>query len=357
MRGIAIALVLFAHCAWPRGVSSAGWVGVDLFFVLSGYLITGILADTREAENRGRSFYIRRALRIVPLYYAVLIAVFIIAPAIRPIRWPQYAALVPQQIWYWTYLCDWPMAFSHPPVVTILGHFWTLSIEEQFYWVWPVVIWSLSRRAAMRLCVLLVVGASILRVYLVTHVPLVLNPSLPVPFEYLFLPTRIDGLVIGALVALALRGPGGTTAVVRWMRPAAVAGAVALVAVCIRRRTVSFTDPWMIMAGYPTLALAFGGIVLYAAVRRAPLLKLAPLRTLGKYSYGMYVLHWPIMTVARLTFHLPDASVGAGRRFAAITLPLTFAAAYLSYHLFEKQFLRLKDVLGSVGPPGHSRSL
>jgi peptidoglycan/LPS O-acetylase OafA/YrhL len=70
------------------------------------------------------------------------------------------------------------------------------------------------------------------------------------------------------------------------------------------------------------------------------------LRTLGKYSYGLYVLHVPIATVARLTFQIPDANVGAGRRFTAIVLPVVFAAAFLSYHLFEKQFLRLKDVLG-----------
>ena len=107
------------------------------------------------------------------------------------------------------------------------------------------------------------------------------------------------------------------------------------------------------MVGYPALALAFGGLVLYAAAWRSTLLELAPLRALGKYSYGLYVLHFPIMTVARLTFHVPDASVGAGGRFTATVLPIVFAAAYLSYHFVEKPFLRLKDVLGSLGPPVH----
>jgi peptidoglycan/LPS O-acetylase OafA/YrhL len=351
VRGIAIAMVLLHHSGWPSPVSSIGWVGVDLFFVLSGYLITGILIDTREASNRARSFYVRRALRIFPLYYAVLVAVFVVAPAIVSIHWPSYRALVPGQIWYWTYLCDWPMAFSHPPIVTILGHFWTLSIEEQFYWIWPLVIWSLSRQAAMRVCGMLIVAASILRIYLVTHVPLVLNPSLVVAFEYLFLPTRVDGLAVGALLALALRGPGGGAAVVRWMRPMAVAGVVAMAAVVARRHTASHDDAWVIMVGYPAIALAFGGVVLYAVMRRSPLLELRPIRALGKYSYGLYVLHQPMIMVARYTFRVPDANVDAGGRFTAIMLPIVFLAAYASYHLFEKHFLRLKRVLAPLEWP------
>jgi len=339
-------MVLLHHCGWPRVFGDAGWIGVDLFFVLSGYLITGILSDTRDSDTRARSFYVRRALRIFPLYYAVLFALFVIAPAVHPISWAQYHALVPEQVWYWTYLADWIMAFAHPPTVTLLGHFWTLSIEEQFYWVWPLVIWALSRRAAMRLCAGMLAVATVLRVYLVLHYPLVLNPSLDVAFEYLFLPTRIDGLVVGSLLALTLRGPDGVAAAVRWVRPAAIASVVALIVLVAWRRSASHDDPWIIMIGYPALAVAFGGMVLYAVVRRSVVLELGVLRTLGKYSYGLYVLHVPIATVARLTFQIPDANVGAGRRFTAIVLPVVFAAAFLSYHLFEKQFLRLKDVLG-----------
>ena len=171
-----------------------------------------------------------------------------------------------------------------------------------------------------------------------------------VAFEYLFLPTRIDGLAVGALVALVLRGPGGAAALVRWLRPAAVAGGGALAVVVIWRGTASHDDPWMIMIGYPAIALAFGGVVLYAVVRRSTVLELAPLRTLGKYSYGLYVLHQPIMMVARGTFRLPDANVGAGRSFTVTMLPIVFVAAYLSYHLFEKHFLRLKNVLGPIEP-------
>jgi peptidoglycan/LPS O-acetylase OafA/YrhL len=237
-------------------------------------------------------------------------------------------------------------------MVTLLGHFWTLSIEEQFYWVWPIVIWSLSGRAAMRLCAGLLVAASALRVYLVMHYPLVISPSFDVAFEYLFLPTRIDGLVVGSFVALALRAPGGVAHIVRWMRPAAIACVVVLVVLVAWRRTASHDDAWVIMIGYPALAVVFGGVVLYAAVRRSRVLELSGLRTLGKYSYGLYVLHVPIATVARLTFHVPDANVGAGRRFTAIVLPIVFAAAYLSYHVYEKQFLRLKDVLGPRPPRG-----
>src|SRR5262249_28977830 len=137
-------------------------------------------------------------------------------------------------------------------------------------------------------------------------------------------------------IALALRGPGGATAVVRWMRPLALAATAVLVATVVVRRTVSHDDPWIILTGYPTLALAFGGIVLYAVTTPSRVLAWQPLRTLGKYSYGLYVLHQPIMTVARIGFHMPDASVGAGRSFTLIMLPIVFVAAWLSYHLYEK---------------------
>ena len=343
VRGIAIALVLLHHCGWPKPIAGPGWIGVDLFFVLSGYLITGILFDTRDAPNRAQSFYVRRALRIFPIYYAVLVILFVITPLVHPVHWRQVDALAGEEAWYWTYLCDWRMAFSHPPTVTILGHFWTLSIEEQFYWLWPIVIWALSRRAALRLCVALLVGATLLRIYLITSVPLVLTPTLQVAFAYLFLPTRIDGLVCGALIALALRGPGGSPAVVRWMRPVGLAATGVLIATVLLRRTASHDDPWIILTGYPTLALAFAGVLLYAVTTPTPFLAWRPLRVLGKYSYGLYVLHQPIMTVARVGLHMPDASVGAGRSFTLIMLPIVFAAAWLSYHLYEKQFLKLKD--------------
>jgi peptidoglycan/LPS O-acetylase OafA/YrhL len=133
------------------------------------------------------------------------------------------------------------------------------------------------------------------------------------------------------------------------MTPAAIAGAVVLVAVIAWRRTVTHEDPWMIMIGYSALAVALGGGVLYAATSRSIILGSVPLRTLGKYSYGLYVLHYPIVIALRLS-----GRVSEGWTFAAVMIPLSLAAAYLSYHLLESPFLRLKDRFGvGANRPAH----
>src|SRR5208282_2036951 len=141
VRGIAILLVLLFHLevSYPPSIPRMffaplllGWSGVDLFFVLSGFLITGILWESRSSPGRARTFYVRRALRILPLYYGVLIAVFIIRPALGPAHRLDDVALANEHVWYWSYLGAWRIALDHPHAATYLTLFWTLSIEEQF---------------------------------------------------------------------------------------------------------------------------------------------------------------------------------------------------------------------------------
>ncbi|HEX6051682.1 MAG TPA: acyltransferase, partial [Gemmatimonadaceae bacterium] len=165
VRGLAVALVLVCHVAWDfsspsymeRGlieVARAGWIGVDLFFVLSGFLITGILLDTRGGPKYFRHFYVRRTLRIFPLYYAILVGVFVITPlvaATRDRRW--FTDIVDQQGWFWTYTSNVFLAVTGRWEQTgILGHFWSLAVEEQFYLIWPAVVLLLSPRQLRTAC-------------------------------------------------------------------------------------------------------------------------------------------------------------------------------------------------------------
>src|SRR5437868_4964541 len=148
LRGIAIVLVLmhqFDLITSPHAIDvafDAGWIGVQLFFVLSGFLITGGLLDTRDQHGYFRGFFVRRVLRIFPLYYAALVATLIAGNT---------------SIWLWTYLSNFR---PHPA----LPHFWSLAVEEQFYLVWPFVVWLAGRRGVIAVGGVMVIAAIVARV-------------------------------------------------------------------------------------------------------------------------------------------------------------------------------------------------
>jgi peptidoglycan/LPS O-acetylase OafA/YrhL len=331
-RGIAIILVMAFHL-WRAPLTALGWSGVDLFFVLSGYLITGILWDSRLEPDRARSFYIRRALRILPLYYGVLVAVFILRPAFGWAHRLDDLALAHEQVWYWTYLCDWRIALNHPPAFTFLTHFWTLSIEEQFYLVWPLIVWRCSRRTLLAIAGTVAAGALLLRIAVVVATA---TPEA----AYALFPCRLDALAVGAILSLGLRGPGGVPAVKRWVFPAAVSGVVVVCALAVFRPSVRFVDPGMMTIGYTALDWMFAGLVLTAATTRSRFLEAAPLRAAGRYSYGLYVYHPIVMWwIVRHVPMLEDSQWGSAIGGAAGSVVL----AYASYHLYESRFLGLKD--------------
>lgn len=332
VRGIAVIMVMAFHI-WRAPLTALGWSGVDLFFVLSGFLITGILWDTRELPGRGRAFYIRRALRILPLYYAVLVGVFILRPLLGWNHRLDDVALAPEQIWYWTYLCDWRIALGHPRAFTFLTHLWSLSIEEQFYLVWPLVVWYCTRRRAMAIAISLVIAACVLRLYVA------FGTSTP-GVAYGLLPCRADALAIGAIVALALRGPGGVDGVRRWVLPLAALGIVTASVLTLVRPTVQFDDVGMIVGGYMAFDWVFAGIVLLAATTRSDLLEARPLRAAGRYSYGLYVFHPMVMWwITRRVPWLERDQL----RFATGAVLGSVLVAWLSYRLYESPFLRLKE--------------
>jgi peptidoglycan/LPS O-acetylase OafA/YrhL len=175
------------------------WVGVDLFFVLSGYLITGILSDTRHSEHYFRNFYARRALRIFPLYYAFLLAIFVLLPRVGLVL-PE-PDVMHHQAWFWTYVSNFYFArLGWLPMST--GHLWSLSIEEQFYLLWPLVVLLIPRQTLARTC------ATLIGVIVVGRAVLI-HLGLSVLQVYLLTPTHLDPLLAGAFVALVARSPRG----------------------------------------------------------------------------------------------------------------------------------------------------
>ena len=183
--------------------------------MLSGFLITGILHDTKESAHRTRNFYARRSLRIFPLYYGLLIVVFAALPFVLPGTDPRLEQVESMRPWLFLYGTN--IFVSIYDKWCILGHFWSLAVEEHFYLVWPLVVFGLLRKAAMRVCGLVVVAALACRLAFIAR-GFVLAP-------YCLTLCRMDSLVIGGFLALAARGEGGLAALAPLGRRVAIGSA------------------------------------------------------------------------------------------------------------------------------------
>lgn len=354
VRGLAILVVLFHNVGYfeeptdtlaikiVRVAIGGGWIGVQLFFVLSGFLITSILLDTKQDAHYFRSFYVRRVLRIFPLYYLTLIVAFLVLPHFMDLGvWAEQARRV--QIWHWTYLLNW---FGSVPG---LSHFWSLAVEEQFYLIWPFVVFLLSMDGLMRTCGVLIVSA------LLTRIMLVLGHA-PVEWAYTFTIARWDALACGAAIAIAMRDPFWYQRAVPWLRRSAIPICVVLLLIAIAEHGILPWSPLSQTAGYSALALLFGYIIMAVVDPSTPtdwirrVVESHWLRFFGKYSYGIYVLHLPIHQLGKLWL---TAWVVGGARLMRVehllvymvgNLVLSTAAAVVVWHLVEHRFLALKDV-------------
>jgi len=353
VRGLAILLVLFIHIggnmpapkndAWKvfGSLTSSCWVGVDLFFVLSGFLITGILYDTGQATNFFRAFYARRFLRIFPLYYGFLFLLGILTIPLD-IEWRSREWI------YLLYLQNTHVmknvhsaAFS--PFITI-DHLWSLAVEEQFYCVWPAMVFFVKDRIKlMKMAGLLMAGSMLVRlVMLYGHKSLWMI--------YVFTPARADSLMIGSVLALLFRSDAALQQQLKrlaiFVLPASV---IVLVILALPTGGLSFSSKNVIIFGYTIIGLASAALItlsltsgtLGVAINR-PFL-----RWLGKCSYGIYVLHLPVM---QLLLHLhtvtqiEDLYSNSWWRLLIVVSTAAFAVglAFLSFEFYESRFLRLK---------------
>jgi peptidoglycan/LPS O-acetylase OafA/YrhL len=357
VRGLAIAGVMALHFMYvsePRDfvsrltsqLSGYGLLGVDLFFVLSGFLITGILYDAKGADAYFRNFYMRRTLRIFPLYFAVLLLLIVFLPATLAAAFdPQLLEMRNQQGWLWTYLTNVYVGREGEFSIPYVSHFWSLAVEEHFYLFWPLLVAYLSRRGAMVACGALSLLALGLRVSL--------SSSGHVLYQQVLTPCRLDTLCIGAFFALAARGPlglAGWGARAKRLLPLTVAAVVALSVV---HKLAPHWDPFVLEFRASVLALVFALVIVSAAddggvtaFKRT--FRWSWLRFLGKYSYGLYVFHGIIAyaferkqlrTVLESTLG-SQALATLVQGAAGVALSLLIAIA--SYELFEIRFLTLK---------------
>ncbi len=337
-------------------ITATGWIGVQLFFVLSGFLITGILVDAVGTPGFFRNFYIRRTLRIFPLYYAVLIFALLVLPHIANVPdWTMVARK--NQWWYWSYLSNWGGVFRHS--IPGFTHFWSLAVEEQFYVAWPVLVFVQSRRRLVALCAVLIATAPLIRIGL--HLA-----GLPTQAGYELTVARWDGLAAGALLALLLRDASLQESLARWIRQMTLASLCALAPLVLYERGSNADDLLVQLAGQSLIALLSASLVYYCVATPAGdapgvqrLMSAAWLRFFGKYSYAMYVFHFPIQHV--LALYLADTLNAGGptarflklMAYLACVVVLSTVAAMISWRVLEKPFLDLKDRIAprGVGQP------
>lgn len=374
VRGIAILLVMIYHLNLMKPAATAaeatwtvwcdaGWVGVDLFFVLSGFLITGILLDGR-GEPAGlalRRFWARRVLRIFPLYYALLLVSFAVLPALASMmndaEGPVGATLAKgvrellgvhgSPVWFWLFVPNFLIAAQGFVEADQLNATWTLGVEEQFYLCWPFVVRLVPRRALPTVLVLVIIGALTARLLLA-------KSGAPWQAAVVLPWCRADALALGGLLALAVRDEKAKDWCLPLGRFLLAGGILSVVTLAASTGSLHQFDRPVYTYGLSLLALAAGGLVVGAVAepKGSPLRLLLErpfLTTCGKYAYGLYLLHVPVLhLVVRLLVawlqELGLLTTRFGTQLFVTTsgVLLTLLLAALVYHLYEAPFLRLK---------------
>lgn len=355
LRGLAILAVLMAHLFWsnnhPEGgalvlffaqAREAGWVGVQLFFVLSGFLITGILYDTLLDQHFFRNFYARRTLRIFPLYYGVL-ALLLIVTRLRGEHWS--SALNG----YLTYTENLRLTHLAPTTAywVNINHFWSLMVEEQFYLFWPMVVFLL--RSRRRIAVAALIGALLsftVRIILAVGGTSALFPYL----AYSWTPACLDGLFVGGLLAMAVRS-NYRNRILDLAMPVLLACSLIIAMLWYMNDGLAPVGNAGIST-FGVLALVIGFAALLAGSLRPrsrvqSVLSAGPVRFLGRYSYGLYIYHGTIgeLVATQLRPMLLSRTHSKGISVIVpglLAFALSIGVAWVSYNFYEQRFLVLK---------------
>ena len=346
LRGLAVLLVIFFHC-YPHTVTKFGWVGVDLFFVLSGFLITGILLDSKASKKYYINFIARRTLRIFPLYYFALLVCLIIIPRFLPFLIDdKYDYYINNQVYFWTYSQNWLFSKTGFPENLTLVHFWSLAVEEQFYLFWPLFVKIFNTRNLLKFTILLIAFSVLFRSYIGQEIGFIS------PYEYMATLSRMDGLLIGAVIAILIRKRK------HWLEKYTkyffVTSLSMVVAGIIYKRSLLFINLSSIFIFIDILAGCL--LVHMLCIKKEDIIqKILNQKIfifLGKYSYGLYVYHYILFMFFDenlksiinkyinndlLTFILAGSTI----------FLFSVGISVLSFKLIEMPFLKMKKIFGA----------
>jgi len=343
IRGIAILLVILFHCrsiAKPTteleyfcfNLLDAGWIGVDLFFVLSGFLITGTLLDNVRSPHFFKNFYIRRTLRIFPLYYAVLLLGMIREFVLHGWTDAPYA-------YYFIYSQN-IVTFLGGREIGALAHFWSLAVEEQFYLLWPTVIIVLYRRNCFMVGIVL-----FLSLVIITRLTLVASG---VERVYFFPIAHFDALLIGACLAYILSIRGTFLQLRQRALTVGVFSTAVLFFISMHERGFDSQNFVVLEYGLLPLATLFGSFIVVAMTYSynfvGKIVQNGALCYIGRVSYGLYIFHWPLIYFLLPRMVYPHDGFFSRQIVFFLTVgSISLLAASLSFRYFEQPILRIKN--------------
>lgn len=348
-RGLAIALVTLYRFGKEFPTDSyAGWFlhnfftfggsGVELFFVLSGFLITGILIESKQSKHAFRNFLARRALRIFPLYFVALALLLVVVPWIYGSQNP-FSAASQRQFALWTYASNLQMSWENSWCFGRLDHFWSLAVEEHFYLLWPVVVLFCTERNILRIALGIAIVVSVARICCAMLG--VCDVALDVLSIF-----RCDALLIGSALAVAIRHPQWLMQFRRWLVPAFCLLILITLFGVVRSQRL-FTIP------HTVTPIAWAAVLMFLMTSQpnraiVKFFELPVLRRLGQYSYAMYIfqsplipLVAPVLSVSICTTLLGDQIAGH-LLYIALMFLLTYGAALISWNCLEKHCIALK---------------
>jgi peptidoglycan/LPS O-acetylase OafA/YrhL len=357
LRGIAVVLVMASHIFrraneftqhpilyFISNAAAIGWIGVDIFFVLSGFLITSILFNAREKQHYFRNFYVRRILRIVPLYYAVMLIVFLI---VIPIKTPEFVDKIPQLIpFQLLYLQNWVVLTPWAQSSLYIGVTWSLAIEEQFYLFWPALVYFIKKESLFKLGLGYFLLSGIIRA---TGILLWKDTFQAIHFFYYNSFTRFDELIFGGLLAIAISSNYWREKIKTIAQPTLFASLFFFIALwVIDQSPLNFKHIPINLAGYTSMSILTGALISVFVIhpensKIRQVFRNGMLVFLGKYSYAMYLFHIPVLLILLdLLWWTHYRGWKMYLLFIASSFLVTIALSFASWHLFEKHMLNLK---------------